>query len=119
MVSQAFVETACIAFSRSTTLADFHTTKCTDQPTFPAKQNRALVDHGLQCSVVLGHQWRQWSLRYAGSLGEIKWAQAYTWFASAGTRCGLEWQPASAALECFRALVAELGAFPPSLKRAD
>ena len=43
MVSRAFFETARIAFSRSATLADFHTTKCTDQPAFPAWQNRTLV----------------------------------------------------------------------------
>ena len=102
MVSRAFVETARIAFSRSAALADFHTTKCTGQPAFPARQNRTVVDHGPQCSVVLGKQWWQWSLRYARSFGEINWAQAYTWSASAGTRCGLELQPASAPVSCKR-----------------
>ena len=100
MVSRAFVETARIASSRSATLADIHTTKCTDQPTFSAKQTRTLVDHGPQRSVVLGSQWRQRRLRYASSFGEINLAQAYTWSASAGTRCGLELQPASAPGSC-------------------
>jgi hypothetical protein len=67
VVSYAFVETARIAFSRSATLVDFHTTKWTDQPPSPDEQNRALVGHGPQCS------WRlaggaEWNLRYASCL---------------------------------------------------
>jgi hypothetical protein len=100
LVSHSFVDTPGIAFSRSATLASFHTIQWTVQPVCLAAQNRALVGLGPQCSVVLGTPRWQCTRAMPPALREANCAQAYTWSASASTHCGREVQDGSAPVGC-------------------
>ena len=89
VASHACVETASIAFSRSPTLADFETIDCIDQPAAPFVQTRALVGLGPQCSVGTWRAAVKMQRARCDLCREASCAEAYTWAASAGTRCGL------------------------------